>query len=594
MELLNKEIYPNYEVYCTIFNDLREHPDFMSEDEYNQFSDIALHIHNGLDFVPLRPGNLLPPTKVANNVNRLRDIILNNGLNFNNLNPDQLLQNVGTAAFSILAKQGLETLSKMTSGDIKVNPFSMTGAQEPKGPSGAGGGGTLMNPFDAKRINYASKPVELTWSTPIVPNTYGPYFLETTYTEAPLHITCCNFWIQTGDKEINRFIDQFITLAYQNAVQASVSFSINLLVLTPEKIIQSINAVAQALQVYYSYMSIISYVDNPNNRNEGLLRLRQLLSANDLSDLYIMQRILLQTPIPPKLMELMFYISQNFQSSSLPGSAIIRISPVPFVANSEDIDNIDTTFLPRDGMVNEAIEALTSNNVRDVLNILSRACPSWINEKLFTCPDVAIHDSQFSTLFANLPFVYRGHANDKNTTYFGQPGPVPQNYLDVDLVGTYKYNSYVDILDGGIFGLFTGYSMSENEWLPGLIQPAYMNDNKLINHRNRFSYTTETFGALISRAFRNQCDKIFNAGSSRGETYIISEGHNVAAPYQRFGTETCLNVRPETVRQASFALLEWLLCIDDIGRGTSQKAQYKAARSTKLQIIKPSIKRKRG
>lgn len=571
----NANEFPSYEDYlnlCKTHNVEEEH--IMSKKEYeDDFVEIAKEVRNtGITFIPSLPGGRTTGIKVNNALNTFASAI---GLASTIVGrADDIRYGIATA--SVSAKNVYEEISRITGGTIKVAPFSNDGGQGPRGPGGSGGGGTKANPFDIQRLNYNTKPVEIRWNTNIKPNTYSPFFLEGTVTSAPLHISCARFQFSKNDVKINRFMDTFITLAYQTALQKAVSFSINTRVLTSENIINSLNAIASSLQVYYWLASVISYADGPHNKNEGMLHLRNLISTDELNDIYILQRILINIPIPPRLMELMFYLNQNYSSSSLPGSAMIKICPVNFIQVPIGKDAVLNRWIPKD-VVSDCIDLLSSTTNREIFSIFARACPSWVNNSLFSSPSNPVHDPQFTTLFANLPFQYTCGKTGANYT---GPTIYDQTNIQKQIVSSYYlYNSYVDILDGGIFGLFTGWDHAQINWLPGLMMPACEHVSTLKLTFTRFSYFSDLDGRAADLYAVYDLGRV---GSSRGETYVSGlEIDCDARGAQRFGTEVCLGVTSETVRESAFALIEWLLCIDDIGKNSSGTSNFKGPRKGK-------------
>jgi len=557
----NANEFPSYEDYLSLCNQHNvEEERVMSREEYeNDFSVIAKQIRETkLNFIPSLPGT----RKVSVNVNQAIGAFTSAiGLAATIAGkPNEFKEGISAAANA--TKSVFEEISKATGGTIKPEPFSDDGGQGPKGPGGAGGGGTKSNPFDVQRLNYNTKPVEIRWNTNIKPNTYSSVYLDANSVRFPLHLTCARFLFTKNDAKINRYMESFITLAYSSALQKAVSFNINTKILTSENLINSLNAIASSLQVYYWLASILSYSDGLHNRNEGMLYLRSIISAEELNDIYILQRMLINIPIPPKLMELMFYINQNFKSSSLPGSSIIKICPVNFIIQNQS--NHTIKYLPKD-VVGDCIEALSTPINKEIYSMFSRACPSWVNDSLFSCPPIPVHDPQFTTLFANLPYQYS--CKEHNFT-----GPGLYDELDDKkhiINSYYLYNSYADILDGGIFGLFTGWDHTKKSWLPGLMLPAVENlgsDPAKPVFFNRFSYFADE-DWNVPELF--PVYGIHKVNSSRGETYVYGiEVDCESAGCQRFGTEVCLNVTSETVRESSFALIEWLLSIEDIGRNS--------------------------
>lgn len=420
------------------------------------------------------------------------------------------------------SRGGVSKKSGNGNGSFKSQPRNGGGSNVPRQPS----------------LDYSATPIELNLNTGIVANAYADIYHDATADSSPLHITNVGVTIP-GSGELWNYFEVVLSFQFINAIQGAVSFSVNASLFTAANLRDTFNSLLNALQVYYFYDSILVYTSNPLNRNEGMLALREQISAEDLNNLSNLRKILLGTPIPPNMRTFCAYLYQTFSSSSLPGSGLIKVSPFAWTLSGGSL------VLPTDNIFN-AISAL--NTYRDTFALISRACPNWILPSIPSSNAIPVHDLQFSTIWANLPYLAQSGTVDRY--------PSATNQLE-DVV----YNSYTNNLDGAAYSLSSIYNEEISDYMPSLVTvyPTTYEASP-VKSTTRLSFVLYDGDAVFKESIFSR-----DVACSRGETYTVVTGADATA-YRSFGTEGLLGVNGLAVTQTSYKTLEWMLNIDSIPR----------------------------
>lgn len=385
------------------------------------------------------------------------------------------------------------------------------------------------------------KPVSL--NTGVVPNTYVSDYMDAEENKcSPLHLSGARLTLPTDvSQTLYTFFQNVIAFELQTRAQANVGFNLNITTtFNSANILVAMNALIYALQVCYYFTSIITYCDNPDNKNEGMIYLRNKILADDLENLALLKRRLKSTPVPPNLLELVRYLHSNWYSGDTQGSPILKIVPEYFGAEGLSGDFITTAL---DGL------ATTTNN--EIFSLIRRAIPQWIPSSLPDVPIIPTYDANFLTIFANLPFTYW---NTTTSTVGYQPSV---STADENI----SYNSFTNNLDGVAFALASvRNSASPGYYYPGLMIPT--TDSTVNNGGSRRSYY-EVSGT--KRLFNTSQYAFLNR--SRNETYYLSDltaftvssGHNS-------GTDRCKGVSANSIKETTLKAVEYLMSLDTIKR----------------------------
>jgi hypothetical protein len=393
-------------------------------------------------------------------------------------------------------------------------------------------------------LSKAPQPQDIRLNSPINPNVYVSDYLDSQYNNcSPLHLSAAKIAIPaTSSYELYNYFIKVITPDIQSRAQANVSFALDITnKFSSNMILEGINAVAEALQIYYYYLSIITYHSNTANNNEGMIALRSLITADNLESLSRLARRLLDTPVPPNLFQLIRYMAGNFITGRNPGSPLIKIAPI----------ELNPTGMPKTDVIEQCLDRLSSGDNVSFYSLLRRAVPQWVPATLADVPDVPVYDENFLTIFANLPF----------TSVLN--GSTTVNYYPVASKGQRSdeimYNSFSNNLDGVAFSL-TGISLdSKTPHYPSLITvPAGMTYE---TGNSRMSYIQDVNGV---KQFAPPITNSF-VSFSRSETYRFDgNGTNHFTPTHLFGADKCLGVCINTVYETGLKTLNWLISLDTI------------------------------
>lgn len=287
-------------------------------------------------------------------------------------------------------------------------------------------------------------------------------------------------------------------------------------------------------------MSIISYTSDPGNKNEGMIYLRNLITPTILESLSLLGRRLEDTPCPPKLLELARYISGNFYSGDNQGSAIIKIIPHKFGT----ISPIDSTS------ITGALTLLTSVDNNGVFTLLRRAVPQWNPKVLYDVPTTPMYDTNYTTIWANLPFVL--YSTTQTT----------DNYPKVaSSDATISYNSFSNTLDGMAYALTGAWDTVNSAWIPGLMAPTAQNTTPLSgtdNTRKSFAQVSgsKSFNIVYSNTFltRSRLETYYNPTTTQSS---VTSCH---LP----GADKCMAVSADTIRETTMKVIDYLMSADTI------------------------------
>jgi hypothetical protein len=393
------------------------------------------------------------------------------------------------------------------------------------------------------------KPQHISLNTGIIPNTYVSDYHDAIQDEcAPLHMTSARVEIPDSNVwELNDYFNQIIAFDIQSKAQSNVGFNLNITEnFSATQILNAFNCLIRALQYYFYYASIITYHDNPRNKNMGLIFIRNKMTSEDFNNLAKLGRRLSDTPCPPNLMSMLRYLSGNFLSGNNPASPLLKI--IPSYANE------DMTF--KNNELETALADLNSDSVNQVFALMRRAVPHWVPGNLADIPNVPVYDENFKTIFANLPFEVWDEAT---ATSKGWPSNADDNLA-------IRYNTYSNSLDGAAYALTGCYLSGGFVVRPGLICPVH--GFEVTNADTRRSYYVDkgVKRFYTARQFPFVTD-------SRPETIklLADSSTNIRSTVHLPGTSFCEGVSVNTIKESSYKTLDWLMSLETIKRGLIKK-----------------------
>lgn len=427
----------------------------------------------------------------------------------------------------------VETVSKIPPEDLVRMAKTATNFVDRKRRSGRGS----SDGANSYGLSKAPNPKETTLDSGIIPKTYVSDYLEAKENLcAPLHMTCARIIIPTSATQLlYDYFLKIISFDIQSKAQSNVGFNLNVGTdFTAEKILSAVNSQIFAFQVYFYYMSIISYHSAFDNKNEGMINMRSFITSDMLSDLSQLGRRLADTPVPPRLYELIRYMSGTYYTGPNQGSPLIKLSPLnPSASMVSGTDILS------------CLADISSSSNNQVYTLLRRAVPQWTPKTLYDVDPYPCYDANFSTIFANLPFV---------TGIVGLPyTPVATTTTD-----TIAYNSFTNVLDGISFSL-TSIRIG-NFWQPGLIQERTQ-AGFTCNRRSYYEVSgVKQWVNSVDYPFISRC---------RPETYIFNDSNSIRMSLHLPGADKCLQVCSDTIRETAMESLDYLMSLDTIKKSMS-------------------------
>jgi len=398
----------------------------------------------------------------------------------------------------------------------------------------------------AGSLDYNPNPIEVRLDTGIQVNAYTDYYYDYNSNFSPMYMVGGQIQIPTSSQDLANFFNDVVSFQFTNALQRAVSFSIDTSLVSGATLVQAMNYLLNALQIYLFFDSVISYTSSPLNRNQAMLDIRNNLSAGDINALNNLRWILAGTPIPPNMKSICYYLTQTYKISSLAGSPIIKICPAAL-----DDETGQGNFFPDGGQIQDAINNLYT--CRSTFSLIGRACPSWFNGYLPSSNAYALHDPNFNTIFFNTPSQY----TNVNGVQLNIPSTVD---------GALVYGTYTTELDGGAFALTSIWDNVNGFWLPSLWSPlpsatstppttisnrwVYYNSSLILGQGNFvdiYSFPASVFRSPQFSYF------IYGTDATTYDSYIP------------FGSESLEGVTPDAVFQTSLKLTEWMMSLDSIG-----------------------------
>jgi len=461
-----------------------------------------------------------------------------------------------------MARSKLQELNNLFRGGNKMIDIGKTppnnGTPSDSSDGGGGSGGGSRNGmsggahYSANLVSLAPSPIEIKLDTGIKTNLYGPFGNYCEGSNSPLHLT--GYHLNLAPLQAP-FLDEYysssITLTFQILAQEIASFNINsTTTFSYSRINQYMSAITNALSDFYFFSSILAFVDNrAANNNAGMEALRNMITADDINEFWLLRDVLRNLPIPPNLNHMIFYLNQTYASSELPNCPLIKLNPMSFTTSIDPtykFDDIDFASNFRNGR-----SLLTNDLVRDTGGFINKVCPGWRLDELLAPIDRPIYDTQFLTLWKNAPFF--GNANGG----VGYKYPVITSYTE-----EIPFYTCENDLDGAIVALLSPYYNPLTRFSP-ILGVTVISGYATTRYTNRISYYTHTDG---TKGFYPVASNA-SLANARGESYTLAA---VEYKYQPAGTELVKGLNHGVIVQCAANLLSWLMTFDTIGSGLAE------------------------
>lgn len=402
--------------------------------------------------------------------------------------------------------------------------------------SGGGNGGSGSNNSEGSYANHSQNasmnnlqlkdnPMELRLDTGILNRVWSDTILAGTEEFSPMHMTSLkiSFANLLSNSDVDAYFKKAFYLKLVNVAQTKVNFSVaNLAAFSQDSIRLYFDKIIDALNCYFYFVSIINYFDNPQNNNYAMTDLRNRITPEMFNQLMILQRQLTTCPVPPKLMNLLYYINGNFKANHLDGSAIIKFE----------------TARLTEGYLIQMTDGIKS--IEKTSSLMSQIFPEWMNQDLPTYPGTGFHDYNFNTIFTNAPYAVQIGENVYQ-------GPFPFYGDD----GSVVYQTFASELDGvslALTSIFTG-----GNFIPGFVQPTQNSVHP--DNTNRITWDNtgwvNSAGDTNHMAARMDC---YPACAIHSEILIDPEVKSVCEPVH--------SVNLSTIRQAHFDFIDFMASFD--------------------------------
>lgn len=391
-----------------------------------------------------------------------------------------------------------------------------------------------INPAnDSYALCKAPNPKKVVLNSKIQPNVWANDLMaQANNLCSPLHLTFVKLGIPTSST--NPLNAYFNTIAYhiQTRAQSNVGFDLQVQTqMTQAQILAAFNAAIYALQVYFWYTSILSSQSESRNKNEGMIALRGLITPQIMSDLNQLQSRLEDTPFPPRFVEWVRYMSNNYYSGDSQGASILKIGFHP-----DSVLAPPTTTFPA-----QALAGLQTPANITVFSLMRRAIPQWRISALYDVPPLPVFDKSFLTIFANLP---SGFYSTGTTQVYAKTVTTTSQ--------TVSYNSFSNRLDGLAYAMCSVRNSTSSQFEPGLVDVPFAGDNRLSWYNTggvpTWIYATANPFLTLSRQ-----------ESSMWTTPLGTE----YTPHLN-GAEKCQGVSSNTLNQSACMTLDFLVNLDSI------------------------------
>uniref|UniRef100_A0A8J9RR34 Capsid protein n=1 Tax=viral metagenome TaxID=1070528 RepID=A0A8J9RR34_9ZZZZ len=277
----------------------------------------------------------------------------------------------------------------------------------PTVPGMPGGGG--RGPRGALLFNIKPDPVEISYS-PSIPNTvYADTFRQVKYRDANLYITSVAYQVPPNDQTVRDYVEKILIPNLELRANAATSFNTNAYInFTFEKVTSYIETVANALLVYFSLTNILSYCKN-GGTNTGMFALKEMISAEDVLLLQTLGERLTNLPIPPRLKEQLYWLTDVSKSTNnVPNTPILLFTGMTFETTPEDAYDV-RYFTEMTSRVQTYIDALnppatstTSFDMR-MLDMMANVMPGWLKQGIGPGFGLPTHDGHWYDVWCNSP-----------------------------------------------------------------------------------------------------------------------------------------------------------------------------------------------
>lgn len=234
--------------------------------------------------------------------------------------------------------------------------------------------------------------------------------------------------------------------------------------ITPQDFVVWVYDLVKALQVYYCLDSLLAYTSNNSmeNINPGMESLKSNITADCIVEFQILRATLENTACPPNLLAYIRFMCQNFRTSSVPHSSIIKLN----IGGMFDCNWEGSASSKILSLIRESKRNIDSNG--KLISFIQRTYPNWLIGKMPLSSNTASFDINFFTFWHNMNCCYIAKNDDKHFTYTHNVKGI-DDYLD------YQIHEKDEKVDGTIFATASTFIKDEDNvttatyygiWLP--------------------------------------------------------------------------------------------------------------------------------
>lgn len=430
-----------------------------------------------------------------------------------------------------------------------------------------------ITPSGGMPLSYVPDPKEVSLNSgqPL----RGPYSIDGLNAKenecASLHLTSGAFNLGTTGYVTDYFTSQTSFEIIARA-QENISFNItSQAVMSVANLKAYFQAVGSALQLYYYMTGILSYTSPKSNpeeysRNDGMRALSDQITATMRVNLDILKGELVDSVFPPRMHDLLRYMSATFLSGPNQNSALLKI--IPFACTTSNIGS--------GAEITAASSSIMSTTNREIASLLRTAIPQWRVGEVFDIPDRAVYDRNFLSIFANFPFTAFDSIS-ATAKYYPQVGATDTNIA---------YNAFSNELDAVAVSLCGVYDTTTNRVEPGLFTPVTTNTSAAGNSRRSYYEVSSSKGFYIVK------DYPFLV-RSRAETYTVDPTGLIASHVHLPGCDKVLGISRFNIEQTMKPCLDYLWSVDTI-TNTKMKKYHTGGESHNTVSKGKTSRRKKG
>lgn len=349
-------------------------------------------------------------------------------------------------------------------------------------------------------INTKPNAIEVQYE-PAIPHTlFSNYYRTSLPKDSNLYVTQTTLKLPQQDPEVRNYIQNILIPDLQTRANISVNFNVNATsVFTFNKVMTYMDTVIKAMCVYYSYSNILAYCSETTNNNTGMYTLRSMITPDDIQSLYLLSERLNNIPIPPRLRELCYWLSNIYKATKdTPNTPILFNTPLRLIGNLDNVDGDGFGYQTQiqsviPDLISDLNPTATSSAGFDgnMINMLAKVCPGWLGTPMGSAPGVPLFDNNYLDFWSNSPCAIE-------TADLANVSVQVPNLADDNRATPIEYVAFSNELSGVSQALFSVRSFGASNSWSGLVLPDTSITRNVISATNyggtsnRFVFATTT------------------------------------------------------------------------------------------------------